>query len=975
MGRAAAARTALLAILCAAGPAAADPDADYQKANKAWTDAKLAGDRTKKYAASKQRYAARVKLSGEGSPQAEYDKYLLAEDALDAGDLAFAEKLLNQIVAAKSKTTPTQTADVSLPLGSLIRIYEVRGRYDEAEAAWQKILAASKQLDGESSAAYAQQWTQYSRFLWLHDDNGAAVRAMEKALAIREKNAKSPTDPDLFSALSEVAQLYLKTNQEKKAIAAYDRALKINETSTSGIALGRITFMWGVGQQYFFAGRKDLADKVFVRAIDRAEKDIANLEKTAPDDRWLGDLYSELALLYQYRKDTAKAAKAYGRALAIAKKRKSPGAAAGALVEVLRAQGKTKDALAVLQLARAELAAVHNTSPSFYDVVAADVSSELGDPKTALKLIAGYLAAVNETFGWRSAMYVRGALELTDIQAVAGDIPKAEKALADTLETAEKSFSLALGTGTDADHVAYAAQNAMVLDTALSFNVLFAAKRPSAARLGLTTLLRRKGRVLDASAAALATIRNKLSPDDKKLLDELAAARTQLAKLSVGATDATRAKEIAALEETIQRLEVELGKKSAAYRKATAPIGIAAIQKILPKDARLVEFANYEPRDPRRPFAAFRAQGHLPRRYLAYVLGPTGDPQLVDLGEAAAIDAAIEKARKAYADPDNSEAANLGKALYDLTMGKVVPKLGGATNILLAPDGALNVIPFSALVDDKKQFLIAKYTFTYLTSGRDLLRLQVNTKAQGGGVMFADPAFDATGGGGTGSSRGQRSLDLAALRWPQLPGTAAEADAVAKTYKGLKVLRGNAATEGAVKKIHGPKILHLATHGFFLPDEQPEPMPGQETAPTPTENPMLRSGLVFSGANKLRSGDDDGLLTALEASGLDLEGTKLVVLSACETGVGKVTNGDGVYGLRRALVIAGAESLVMSLWQVDDFATKELMTGFYKGIADGKARSTALRETQLKLLSTPKYAHPFYWAAFVPAGATTPIKD
>ena len=111
----------------------------------------------------------------------------------------------------------------------------------------------------------------------------------------------------------------------------------------------------------------------------------------------------------------------------------------------------------------------------------------------------------------------------------------------------------------------------------------------------------------------------------------------------------------------------------------------------------------------------------------------------------------------------------------------------------------------------------------------------------------------------------------------------------------------------------------------------------------------------------------------MEAAGLDLWGTQLVVLSACETGVGKVTNGDGVYGLRRALVIAGAESLVMSLWQVDDAATRDLMAGYYARLAAGKPRSSALRDIQLEIQGTPKYAHPYYWASFLPAGDSTPL--
>lgn len=139
------------------------------------------------------------------------------------------------------------------------------------------------------------------------------------------------------------------------------------------------------------------------------------------------------------------------------------------------------------------------------------------------------------------------------------------------------------------------------------------------------------------------------------------------------------------------------------------------------------------------------------------------------------------------------------------------------------------------------------------------------------------------------------------------------------------------------------------------------------------ENPLLRSGLALAGANRRQSGEEDGILTALEASGLDLWGTKLVVLSACETGIGEVKTGEGVYGLRRALVMAGAETQVMSLWKVDDEATKNLMVGYYKRLLAGEGRSEALRQVQLAMLKSPATAHPFYWASFIASGDWRPL--
>jgi CHAT domain-containing protein len=928
-------------------------------------------DAAKQVVVARKLYALQSKATGPDSELAHRYREWLVRALEDARQLVEAEGIELQIIASITKAKGASAKDLVEPLDRLANIYFGLQRFAEYDKTMERIVAIAKQAYGEKSEDYARRLQFYAGMLDARSEYGSAQRLYEQSLAIFDALPKGAHDRMIAGNLMFLGHNYMRTNQHAKAVAAFDRAVSVTLAAKDITALERITASWQPAVMYTLGGRKDLADPQFAKAIALAKREIATAEKSPPDVN-LAYLYGALGFTYWYSGDLKNADAAYQRALDISAKLKQPTGIEGTAAELRRTQGRNKDALALLEKARRDMP----QPASFYDLMSAEILSEMRDHKRATALVDKYLAEVAKAYG-KQATYGYGAMRAVEIHARAGDLKKAERLLDDALGLAEKELTRAMSIGTDSDHVAYFAQNRDVLDHAITFNVASAPTSATATRLGLTTLLRRKGRILDASAAALATIRSKLSPADRKLLDELTSARAQLAKLAV-AGGTQNAKDIAALEETIQRLEGEVSKKSAAYKTTVQRIELAAIQKLIPKDARLVEIANYEPKPLDRTHAQIAAQPHLPRRYAAYIVGPKGDPVVVELGDAAPIEAAVAKLRKALADPDNDQAADLAHQLHALTTAKILPKLGGATNVLIAPDGALNVVPFSALVDDKRKFLIATYTFNYLTSGRDLLRLVVKTKAQGGGVMFADPAFDATAPAKGGTSRGRRSADLAGLRWPQLPGTAAEADAIAKSFKGLKVVRGAAATEAAVKQVASPQILHLATHGFFLADERDDAgagKPAAAVAAAPAENPLLRSGLALSGANKLSSGDDDGLLTALEASGLDLWGTKLVVLSACETGVGKVTNGDGVYGLRRALVIAGAESLVMSMWQVDDFATKELMAGFYKKLAAGAPRGAALRETQLELLSKPKYAHPFYWAAFVPAGATTPLKD
>jgi CHAT domain-containing protein len=141
------------------------------------------------------------------------------------------------------------------------------------------------------------------------------------------------------------------------------------------------------------------------------------------------------------------------------------------------------------------------------------------------------------------------------------------------------------------------------------------------------------------------------------------------------------------------------------------------------------------------------------------------------------------------------------------------------------------------------------------------------------------------------------------------------------------------------------------------------------------ENPLLRSGLALAGFNPRQSGAEDGALTALEVASLNLRGTRLVILSACETGIGEVANGEGVYGLRRSLTIAGSESQVISLWKVADEETKELMVDYYQRLQQGGGRSDALRQVQLEMAQGVSNAHPYYWAAFIPSGDWRPMSQ
>ncbi|MBL7852796.1 MAG: CHAT domain-containing protein [Cyclobacteriaceae bacterium] len=318
---------------------------------------------------------------------------------------------------------------------------------------------------------------------------------------------------------------------------------------------------------------------------------------------------------------------------------------------------------------------------------------------------------------------------------------------------------------------------------------------------------------------------------------------------------------------------------------------------------------------------------------------------------------------------------------------------GKVKKIFLSPDGIYNQISINSLKNPAtRQFVVDEMDVQLVTNSRDILVAKKADELNYYCLFIGNPSFYAVKKL-TKSAPGTQSYSLTrGGTLSSLPGAEREVDLIGDLLDSASsswqkdILKGKEATEQRIKTMDNPRVLHIATHGFF---EQSAGVPGtrgavvevddsKSVASGPQLNPMLASGLFLGGGGdalaSLKTFDyelldrDDGILTAYEAMNLNIENTELVVLSACETGLGEVSNGEGVYGLQRALRVAGANSIVMSLWSVSDDATMVLMHDFYKYWLASGDKQAAFRKAQLAVRNTPKFSHPFFWSAFVMVG-------
>lgn len=914
----------------------------------------------------------------------------------EAGNTAAAIAALREALRLhEEKVVPTMPAEIAtlyrvdltedkLALASL---YVTAGEFAEAAALLQAEIAFHEGLGvTDKYAELVPQWRVALQQLQRDALLSRAKQAFELDSADRESEAllvlqevlpqlDQATDIEqetLASINLLAARIYSRALVYSEAEARFLRALALQEKVYGPTSSELLVCLGELGRLGFARGTPERGAKYLVRAHKIAQTN---------HDSKLPDTVKDLGVLLWHRGDTAEAITVLQRALVLYGGQSDPQSATGQLSAQLTLgivqddAGQFEQAEVTYGNLRQQLAGLIAQEPALVGLQAVFLRRygvhhlRQGNYAQAEQSL---LEAIEITKGFApadSSAVVQQGCDLGEVYWAAGDLEKSLGPIGRCFDSRESDIARVLATGTEEQKRSFLGSYLVAFQKTMNAQRLGGNDNQKLNRLALTQVLRTKGRVLDAMTTSGVAARASSSTEVRDLMTRLTSVRAHMASLASSGMGS--AAQLAHLRDEATNLESKLGEVDAEFRVATRTIDLASVQQQLSPDDVLVEVVQY------RPLDAHYRKADPELRYLAYVVHRDGEPRAFDLGPAPVVDAAVEALRGALRRPDQDPGA-AAKALHAMVMTPLVSALQGKTHVFLAPDGALNTVPFAALVNEQG-FLVDQYDFTYLTSGRELLRFGNQPAAAGPLVVFANPDFGSAEGAVT---SGQTKLSKVVFQ--PLPGTQAEADALHQLFPDAAVRTGGDATEAAVKQVNRPFALHLATHGYFLPTQSLSNLtgPGGEALDTNVanerlalaENPLVRSGLAFAGATGLRgSGGEDGVLTALEASSLDLTGTQLVVLSACQTAEGEVSQGEGVYGLRRALTVAGAEALVMSLWSVDDEATSYLMRGYYRRLREGMGRSAALRDVQRVLANSESTRHPYYWAAFIPSGNPSPL--
>ncbi|MGE3536624.1 MAG: CHAT domain-containing protein [Candidatus Tectimicrobiota bacterium] len=928
--------------------------------------------------------------------------------ARDYGHLQQAQQLLTRALSLCSLSTPEHASDAITILVALATVLTELGHYQQAarelHTALQLVAPEAQQTDprlipvlhglGRVSHALGA-WSQAAT--WLHR-------------ALRLQATQAPEASAVAPLLIDLAAIHQDQQEYGPAADLLQRARTSLAQRWGDDAAALLPVLQGQARLALARGDEASAATLLLHSL-------ASIERTAgPTHPNAAQTLFGLGAVWTAQADYARAAWAYRRALAIWEQTLGPehpyrayGLYNLALLAEYQGQGATAAPLyqQALHLWEQSLGAGHPLLASAMSH-AGSLAEAQHDLPQAQQWFSRALHLWRQALGAEHPSVAIAASGLARVHTRRGELPQALAHLSQANDILERTLYRNLHSGSERQrHLYLTSQLKGNTHHTLAFHFQAAPHNLEAARLALRTVLRRKGLLLEAQVTTQQHLWRQLDAEGRKRLESLQQWRELRTRLALTAeTPAGAADELdMPLEETLDELIEE--HEQALLHHVTTSQGerqlptLEAVAQQLPPGTLLVEFVTYIPL---LSAPALEDQGLPPKRYGVYVLHGDGNLHWADLGTAQDIDQEVAALRSVLHSRQPHTWQAPSQALYQRLIQPLTPWLAEAQHLLLSPDGALHVLPFAALRDAQGTLLLERYQLTYLSTGRELLQQAAVAPAMGPPVIIAGPDFDALipDSPAPEETLPRRSPPAAGPQrrgtlptFSPLPGASQEGQMLQHALTQAVVLTGAEATEARLKAVRSPRLLHLATHGFFLPYQSPAPraptalLAAEPVAPrgftvaaeaarpavhgSAEANPLLRAGLALAGANHPQAEQEDGVLTAMEATALDLQGTQLVVLSACDTGLGDIRDGESVYGLRRAFTIAGAASQVSTLWQVSDSATQAFMTAYYQRLLAGEARSAALRQVQLASARSAQWSHPFYWAAFLFSGRWGPL--
>ena len=944
-----------------------------------------------------------------------------------AGDYPGARTVCERAAAIQEKTPPRDELDRVPALDCLGITYSRTGPLDHARQVLERAIGIQEKALGPQDLALAKPVNHLGIVTAMMGEYDKAFPLLQRSIEILEKNF-GPDYAGIGPPLSNLGMMYKLTGDYAAAVPVLERALKIRTQ-----ALGPDHFEVGITNEVLGNLQVALAD--YARAETYLRRALEVFERSVPSHGEVGAVLGSLGGLMAQQDRMTEALPLLQRSAQVLEKAYGPGnpetiGSMIALASVYQKLGQLEPAgdlyRKALALQGKDLGPEHPDRAVAYQGFGSYLLAT-GDFQQAREVLGKALAIHEKVFGGDGFQVSETLESLAVAQWALGDV---KTAFATSLRSEASIRRHLLRTSpvlSERQALRYESRLGGGISTAASI----LASRPEmgaspelVARLW-DEVVRSRAVVLDEIARRHQAVLQLEDPATTRLSADLAKARSRLSHLSLLGPDKKQPDryhlDLERSEAEVEALERDLAGKSRVYREETAArlAGWEDARKSLPAGAALVAYLRFD--RAQVPGKVGNPSGRGPvtttPNYAVLTLkaGEPG-PRFALLGPASEIDDRIAAWRKEILNPGSTRAdkafraasAELTRRIWE----PVAPRLQGARLVFLVPDSTLNLVSFATLSLPGNRFLIEEEAkLHYLSSERDLVQSPKAPRRTTTALVLGGPDFDSTGSEDMADAAPRAPASLPAtrasatyrssvpsceafrtLRFQPLPGSVAEADEVSALLSRstssspapgeIVKLTGRSASEQSLKDMSaGRAILHVATHGFFLSRDclVPGATEGRGASPGSSflDNPLLFSGLAMAGANLRLGGStmpekEDGILTAAEVASLDLRGVEWAVLSACETGLGTIQVGEGVLGLRRAFQIAGARTLIMSLWSVSDVPAREWIRNLYASRTSGATSADAVRDATLKMLQARRKAgvstHPSSWGAFIASG-------